>query len=1293
MFLLTCLTRSLFMKAYLLGFLLGASVGFSALGADVAIATTSVKESLAAEGSSALKPDPQLVTGKLDNGITYFIRPNAEPKGRMSIRLRVGTGSLNETEEERGISHFIEHLVFNGSKHFKRGEVMPTMQRHGLGLGGDANAYTSFDETVYMLDLPKLDEKTLDLAFTIMRDFGDGALLEESAVNAERGIITSEYKARDSAGYRMMKDSMAFLLDGTKIPVRMPIGTLEMINKAPRDLFLNYYKKYYVPERMQVILTGDFTVDQAKKWIDQYFGSMKRVKTEPLPDWGKVKEKSSVDAKWITNKDAANVSLELTNVLPFEKTPDTAETRLEKLTFDVASTMLNKRFDKMTKKADCPFLNAGIGREDMFNLVNLTMAQASAEPDRWKDAMAGVEQEIRRATEYGFTKEELDEVIRELLNQAEVAVKTWQTVKSADLAGGIARAIGDEKVFTSPEERLRIVKLAAKTLTPDICRDALRKHWKADKIQAIVKTPAENAKGREEILTVLEESSKIPVKPIKEEALKPFAYDTVGAGTPGKVVARENIADLGITTLTLSNGIKVNLKPTEFDKDSILINCNIDGGKAVLPSGKEALSSVAGTMLSKGGLEAHSEEDLSRLLAGHTVGVSFDLNDEFLTAVGSTTPKDLELQLKLMAATIMHPGYREEAEIQVRRNMPVFYERMKREPQGALLMQGLPYLFNGDKRLTVPTEKEALAVASAKELKGWAEPILKDGFMEVSLVGDFKVDDVIPLIERTLGAMPKRQAVHQAISSEKLKVSPVAPGSPSRNFEYPSSIDRTMICSFWPVGDSMDRSRVLRVELLDGLLGERMFKGIREKMGEVYSPIVKLNMSETYPGVGYIMAISPGVVANQDQVAVALTEIAENLGKNTIDQDELDRARKPLVNAKEKRLRENGYWLDLASRAQTKPEALDFARRELKELKEITVEEINRFASEIFKPKGAVNFRILPQSKEGNSAEGEKSSPPALKSLEPSPAPQKNEVDKAAAQTAAFQIQGEASAFSKGGSKYAVMISPETAKLREWKAVADALVQKHGGVLLPLSEKDGDNINRLKAVGSVRSLAIVARPEEVDRVFVNRIHRMTRKLDDDPYGDCIWGIVTGYTADDAMRIARAEKPLVIERAGGTTNIDASRFSDSMCVTDWEPFQTVEQHGYTKPKTSQLAESHPQSDRGMAFKLASFWEKDKPQLMVTSSHATQYNLEMPFGKGLFVSYGNRFHILDVKQKKDYVKFLKGVLFDGKEEDLKDYVEKAGLPVMSPDSSPKVWLAAGNCLFAMRKNLRIRWSSRR
>lgn len=274
--------------------------------------------------------------------------------------------------------------------------------------------------------------------------------------------------------------------------------------------------------------------------------------------------------------------------------------------------------------------------------------------------------------------------------------------------------------------------------------------------------------------------------------------------------------------------------------------------------------------------------------------------------------------------------------------------------------------------------------------------------------------------------------------------------------------------------------------------------------------------------------------------------------------------------------------------------------------------------------------------------------------------------------------QGKAPAKQSSTADYVVLVSKATQSKPEWMKVADALVQKRNAKLVVYDASVEKSLSAIKQA-SPRLMALVAPPEEIDRVLVNSLHRVTRQLDDDPYGDCIWGIVTGYTATDAMRIVNTTAPLTIKRAEATTNVDWSRFSNSMVITDWGPFEVLEQEGYKEPQK----EAYPQTDQGMAFKFAEYWQQQKPQLLVSSSHATQYNLEMPFGKGAIISYGNQFHVLNMTQFKQYASFLKGVLFEGKEEELKAFIEEAKPAVMEPNAESKVWVAAGNCLFGDAK----------
>lgn len=1214
------------------------------------------------------RQDPQLVKGRLPNGLSYFIRPNAEPKGRFSIRLRVNTGSLNETDDIQGISHFLEHMVFNGSTHFKRGEMIPAMQKEGLGLGGDANAYTAFDETVYTMDVPSMKESTVNLAFTIMRDFADGASLEESAINAERGIITSEYKARDSAGYRVMKEVFAILLDGTMVPHRYPIGTLDVIRNAPREKFVDYYKTHYVPSQMQLVIAGDITPEQGKAWVEQYFGSMKKDNYSFKGDRGTARMATETSAHWITNKDATSTEISINLARPYEKKPDTIANRNKDIPLDLAYAMLNRRLEKMAKNADCPFITADSGRQNLLELADVDIIEAKADYGNWKAALSTIEQELRRAVEFGFNKEELAEARSNVTSAAENAIKSWPTVKSEDLASAIAQSIAKDEVFTTPEEDWAIFREVLENLTPEQCQAALKEAWNTGHPRVFVTSNKENAQGATDIMKAYQEARKSKVEPYKAEAQQAFSYPF---GEPGKVAARKEAADLGVTQLTLSNGVRVNLKPTEFDRDSINITFAVDGGQLSRPEKASGLDIFAGAVMNGGGLTDHSSDDLAAVMAGKKVGVGFSMTDRAFLLSGNTNRKDLDTQLQLQTAYLMYPGYREDGAIQLRRALPMLYNKLDHEVQGAMQKQVPAILYKNNPRFTFPTQ-EQLNSYRIKDVRDWVDAPLKNNYLEVTVTGDFKAEDIIPLLERTVGALPKRADAPAALDS-KLRHPAMADFNFSKDLSYDSSIDKTLVCLFWKTPGGEDKKLARRLNMLKAVFYDRVFKGLREDMGETYSPMTGIKVSETYPDDGYIFTISSGVMRNKEAVRNAIANIARELGKGNVTREELERARNPILNSMERAQRDNGYWASLLQDSQAKPERLAQQRENIPDVKAITVEEINKLAKDIFGKGEHLNLNILPDHPAAET-------PPAEKQAEDQSAKV-----PAAVSTAAFCIYATPTVAGKNaGNGYVVLISEETAALPEWKAVADKLADKHGGSIVTVKDSIFAKLDTLKKMAP-RHLAVVARPEEIDRVTVNDLHRLTRRLDDDPYGDCIWGIVTGYTPADAMRIASAEAPLAISRAMGTTNIDASRFSDSMSITDWQPFQYMEQHGargktepafYTQGLREQ--EKADASTLGVTPKLTEYWKQYSPQLFVTSSHATQFNLEMPFSKGIFVSGNNRFHVLNQKQFKEFTTFLRGVIFNGKEEDLISFIERSKAPVIEAKPVPSVWLAAGNCL---------------
>ena len=965
------------MKAFTITSILAAACVLAA--ASPAAESQALAKAPAQAAAGIPKQDPQLIKGQLPNGLTYFIRPNAEPKGRFSIRLRVNTGSLNETDDIQGISHFLEHMVFNGSKHFKRGEMIPAMQKEGLGLGGDANAYTSFDETVYTMDVPSMKESTVNLAFTIMRDFADGALLEESAVNAERGIITSEYKARDSASYRVMKEVFSIMLDGTKIPHRYPIGTLEVIQNAPREKFVNYYQTHYVPSQMQLVIAGDITPEQGKEWVEKYFGSMKKDDYSFKADRGTLKTAAEATSHWITNKEATATEISINLVRPYEKKPDTIANRTRDIPLNMAYAMLNRRLEKMAKNTDCPFISAEAGRMELLETAEVDAIQARADYKNWKTALTTMEQELRRAVEFGFNKEELAEARSNSISAAENAIKSWPTAKSEDLASAIAQSAAQDMVFTTPEEDWSISREVIENLTPEQCQAALEKAWSNAHPRVIVTSNKENAQGSAEAMKTYREAQAAKVEPYRVDEQKAFSYKF---GEPGKVTARKEAADLGVTQLTLSNGVRVNLKPTEFDKDSINITFAVDGGELSRPEKAAGLEIFTGAVMNGGGLTNHSNDDLAAVMAGKKVGVGFSMTDRSFVLTGNTNRKDLETQLQLQTAYLMYPGYREDGVVQLRRAIPMLYNKLAHEAQGAMKTQVPAILYKNNPRFTFPAQKQ-LESYQIKEVRDWVDAPLKNNYMEVTVTGDFKPEDIIPMLERTVGALPKRADAPAALD-EKLRHPAMADFNFSRDLEYDSSIDKTLVCLFWKTPGGEDKKLARRLNMLKAVFYDRVFKGIREDMGETYSPFTGINISETYPDDGYIFTISSGVMRNKDAVRNAIAKIATELGKGNITQEELDRARNPILNSMERAQRDNGYWTGLLKDSQAKPDRLAQQRESIPDVKAITVDEVNKLARDIFGKGDHLNLNILPDHPATEAPPAEKQADPK-KPRPPSP--------------------------------------------------------------------------------------------------------------------------------------------------------------------------------------------------------------------------------------------------------------------------------------------------------------------
>lgn len=926
---------------------------------EVVQAPASTPTTAEASATDVIPADPKAVYGKLDNGMKYIILPNHEPPSRFSVRLHIQAGSLMEAEDQRGLAHFLEHMMFNGSKHFAADELVPKMQRLGIGFGAHVNAYTSFDETVYMLDLPDQKDDTVNLAYTVMRDFADGALLKSDEIEKERGVILAEKTSRDSVQFRMMEKQFKELLPLSLIPNRFPIGEEKVIQSAPQNRFQDFYNRYYTPERMTFIAVGDFDVAEMQKKIEATFSTMKASAHGDEPNLGEIKQPKGITPNVFTDAELTSTDLSLLFVKKFTKKPDTVSTREEKMPLAIANAMLDRRFERIAKAKDTSIVSGSANRQVFFNEAEIGSIDVSAKDDNWQRALPVVEQELRRAMDFGFTEAEFAEVRANTINAYEQEVKAAASRKSETLASGIASSINDGTVFSTPETDLEIAKSAIAKLNAETCHKAFKEFWKQDGFHLILTAKNAPSDAKEKLLELFQSSQKSEIKAPEKQAAASFAYTDFGKA--GTVVERHEVDDFKITQLTLSNGIKVNLKPTDFQKNSIQVKAVFGGGQLTSPADKPGLMIFANAIFNAGGLGKHDAETLQQILAGKNVSALLGIDEDHFALGGSTTPDDFLLELQLLCASLTDPGYHDDAIRQFRSSLPMLDASLKHSEQGPQ-MQIEAWLHGGDHRYTMPPVN-VLEKYEAKDVKDWLTPELSSAPLELSIVGDFKVDEVLDAICKTFGALPARTLDVAKISASRTVKKPAVPSRKDTSFI--SKVPQGIVTVSWQT-DTIRKNQpyTRRLNVVGSIVTDRLREELREKLGASYSPHSAVTGSDALDDFGYLAAMSVCKPGDMNKVEQAIVTMGQKLADEGATADELERAKKPMIATIEKTLRDNGYWLNtVMARCQQDPAMLDLARSRAKDYASISLDEVNAIAKKILHENHSLITTIVSEVK------------------------------------------------------------------------------------------------------------------------------------------------------------------------------------------------------------------------------------------------------------------------------------------------------------------------------------------
>lgn len=923
--------------------------------------------------SSDLPADPAIHWGKLDNGLRYALLRNAEPKGRISARLAIKAGSFHENENQRGLAHFLEHMTFNGSKNFPAANVIEFFQKLGMDFGGDTNASTGFDRTIYQLELPDTKPETLRESLTWFADVAGGILFEPAEIDKERGIILSEKRARDSVGLRTFMAEIDFLLPDTRLPHRLPIGTEEVLRNAPRERFLEYYDSWYRPERMVLVLVGDLEPAAVEPLVREIFGPLAARGPAPLePRLGTVTPTATVEARLHTEMEAGAANVSIQTVVPYAFEPDTAANRLKYLPRALALRMLNRRLSILAKEEGAPFLSGMVGVSEQFDLFRNASIELNCRPDQWQAALTVAEQELRRALEHGFQPEELAEAVAEMTNNLEQAVQTAPTRRSGGLAQGLIGDLLDDAVSTHPVADQQLYQPALARITPEICTAALRATWsEAAGRKIFVTGSVQLPDAPAAIASAFATSASQPVTPPAKLEQAAFAYTDFGPA--GEVAKRTAVDDLGATLIEFANGVRLNLKPTDFEAGRIRLNVRLGGGTLTLPMDQRGLGVLANVAFITGGLGRHSVDDLQRILAGKTVGLGFGAQSDAFTFGAATNRADLLLQLQLFCAFLTDPGYRPESIRQLHKVAEQVYERLQHTPDGPFQLEIAQLLAGGDPRFGLPP-KDVLLSRNLDELKAWLSAEFARAPIEIAIVGDFEPDAVVSAVAQTFGALPARDTKPAYDAARKL----TRPAEPlAKQYTITSEIPKALVRLYWPATDGRDVKLTRRIRMLNDVFADRLRVEIREKLAGTYSPNAGADLSDTYPGYGWLVA--EAVVAPEDarKIADAMKQVAADLHAGEVTAEELERARQPILTALRESARTNPYWLGtVLAAAQEYPERLDWSRHRYTDNESITAPELTALAKQFYDPAKVSEFIVLPVA---NKAEGPMTAAPAAK--------------------------------------------------------------------------------------------------------------------------------------------------------------------------------------------------------------------------------------------------------------------------------------------------------------------------
>jgi zinc protease len=852
--------------------------------------------------------DPNVKIGKLSNGLTYYIRKNSKPEKKVELRLVVNAGSILEDDDQQGLAHFVEHMAFNGSKNFQKNDIVSFLQSIGVEFGADLNAYTGFDETVYILPIPTEKKENIDKGFQILEDWASTVAFDGAEIDKERGVVLEESRGGKGAEDRMFRVVYPKMFDGSKYAERLPIGKDEILKNFKYDVIKRFYRDWYRPDLMAVVVVGDLDVMEAERYIKTHFEKLKTVANTRVRALANVPARTTSEGLVVTDKEATNHVVEIYYPAQKEKETVTIGDYREYLIRRLFTSILSQRMQELVQKADPPFVFGGTfvgGYARGFESFQSIAYVAKGGPEVAINALV---QENERARKFGFTSAELDRTKKMMMKGIERSFNERDKTESANIVDEYVNHFlqqepipGIEKEFQYHQDYLEGITLE------EVNQYAAKNLPSPTSAKLVVLTGPETADftlpSKEELLAMADNATKIEIKPYEEKAIAASLLDKKPAA--GKIIATKENAAIGTTTITLSNGVTVILKPTDFKNDQVVMNATRFGGQYLFDAKERFNAEFSSVVVSQMGIGNFSPIDLRKVLAGKSASVSPRIGSISETLSGSCSAADLETMLQLTHLYFTQPRKDVELFTSFVTKQQTLYQNMASNPEFTFQDSVFNILYKGHPWSPKVPKAENIGLISLDR----AYDIYKARFGDASgftfaIVGKFDLAAIKPLLEVYLGSLPT-SGKKSTFKDPGLRPVKGIVKKEVRKGTEPKSFIRL----FWNGEAPYNEVENLKLQALSEVLNIKIIESLREELGGIYSGGVFARMSK-YPYANYSVGMAlPCGPENVDKLITAALAEIEKIKKEGPSEADLNKVKETWKQQYEVNVKENSFWV------------------------------------------------------------------------------------------------------------------------------------------------------------------------------------------------------------------------------------------------------------------------------------------------------------------------------------------------------------------------------------------------